>query len=717
MKPGIHNPALRYYQSTLLEGDEILKDFIIRKNEFESIRQVINKHKPGDSMQHFLILGGRGSGKSTLLKRIEYELTHDKKLIKQYLVVNLPEEQSSIYRLFDLWDAVIQELEVQNLMKSSTVGSLPEDNTQYARERFDLIQEALKKDKRELVILLDNVDRILENIKDDANLLREQLTNFKNIQVIGGSTRMSEYFWKYDQPFYEFFRVIRLGACSSEEIQALLNHWSESLNLPEIKEFMNNNPGQMEAIRILTDGLPRTLLFFVDLLVNRPKQNGYFYLKHIIDLYSPQYQERLNNLPPAQRLIVTKLAEFWEAATARELQDACKMPSKTVSAQLNQLKEIGVVEVVDPNAKTFLYRISERFFNLWLIMTQGGPAQKRNAKCWTIFLENWYDELQLKKMADEYVGKMGNQELTGDHAALMAKALAHSKCISADQRDMLINSALNLADLTEDAKKMLPKLTKEAVIEAWGCFKKGEFIETIKALDSIEQNFDAKIAVKASAYAKLGEWQNILKLGATYPIESFTNDVPRSSFLIMILIACAQVSKFAEGITIANEALENNLISEGSLGNFKFLIAFCYYNLPNEQNKKHALDFMLSDNPKGGFKPYYDLIRIWNGIIVSYVELKESFPYLSPDIHKIKFLKHLLIHFQYGQVLKLYEDEELRLKGTEADAVYYAALKLQNTDELTIQRIPPEFEETVNQVVQDIRIDQKLYYPELFKGK
>jgi energy-coupling factor transporter ATP-binding protein EcfA2/DNA-binding transcriptional ArsR family regulator len=668
-------------------------------------------------MQHFLVLGARGSGKSTLLKRIEYEVIHQPKLAKRYLVVNLPEEQSSIYRLFDLWDAVIQELEVAGVMKNTEPAELPDDNTQYARERFGLIQTALKENKKELIILLDNVDRILENISDDANLLREQLTNFQNIQIIGGSTRLSEHFWKYDQPFYEFFKVMRLGGLTSSEIHILLNHWSDALNIKEIKTFIQNNPGQLEAIRILTGGLPRTLLFFVDLLVNRPAQNGYFYLRHIVDLYSPLYQERLNNLPPAQRLIVTKLADFWEAATTRQLQEACKMPGKTVSAQLSQLKEIGIVEVVEPTGKTFLYRISERFFNLWLIMTQGGPAQKRSAKCWTIFLENWYDEQEIKRLADEYVTGMGNKEYTGDHAALMAKALAHSKWITEVQRDLLIDNALKLDSVSDEAKTSLPQLSRTAMDEALKYLRNKQYKEALSIVIGIEQNFELKYAICAQAYTQLKMYREVITINKLHPAEDFKNAEYQSSFYWSLMVAYVQLGLYKKGITLGSKVLAANLLNTRQKIYLNKMLSICYYKIPNEKNRLKALEIISGDTED--IKPFHQefLIKLWNGKTLDYKEVVSTISKLNPESIVINFLIHLLIHFQYSQIIKLFTGEELDLKGQENDAIYYAALKLQNTDTLAIQRIPPEFEEPVNSLVQEIIDKQKLYHPELFKGK
>ncbi len=393
------------------------------------------------------------------------------------------------------------------------------------------------------------------------------------------------------------------------------------------------------------------------------------------------------------------------------------MPGKTISAQLIQLKDIGIVEVVEPTGKTFLYRISERFFNLWLIMTQGGPAQKRSAKCWTIFLENWYDEQELKKLADEYVTGMGKKEYTGDHAALMAKALAHSKCISEIQRDLLIDNVLKLDDLSDEAKKSLPKLSRTVIEEAGKCIQAKNYKEALQILSGIEQNFETKYCIQAIAYYKLQMWQALLNINDVYPLKAFKDNDMRSSFALLLTASAVHLRNYSQGAEIGLNAMKKNWVKGNTLIDTRRVVYICCYYTPNQENKEQALNLLHSAGPDMAFSCFEILIELWNGAVIPYPRVKAEMARLKEDDFLSTFLSHLLIHFQYGHVVELFEEHELGLKGRELDAIYYAALKLQNTDSLATQKIPPEFEELVNGVVEEILDAQKRYYPELFKGK
>ena len=248
-KPSDFSSKLSYYQSANNDNKSIKDNFIIRLAEYQQIINALKTKKAKDPLQHELILGRRGSGKSTLLKRIQIEIDENKTLTKKYIAINLAEEQSSIYRLFDLWLEVINELEDRfgfnnDLKEYKTFNS----DDEYTRYLYDVIHNYLKTEKKKLVLLLDNFDRIIENFTDDGNLLREILINYNEIQIIGGSTRMSEHFWQYDLPFYEFFRQHRLESLSTQEMIKLILHWSKTLDIEELRVFVKNK--EVESVQI-----------------------------------------------------------------------------------------------------------------------------------------------------------------------------------------------------------------------------------------------------------------------------------------------------------------------------------------------------------------------------------------------------------------------------------------------------------------------------------
>ena len=408
------------YQSANSDNESIKKSFIVRQTEFQIIMDALSHRSAKDPLQHELILGRRGSGKTTLLKRIEIEIAE--KLKTKYIPVNLAEEQASIYRLFDLWLEIIEELNCRFSSRIDITNYSEFDKEQsYTRYLYQRIHEFCLAQKKKIVLLLDNFDRIVENFSDDGNLLREILINHNDIVIIAASTRMDEHFWQYDKPFYEFFRLHYLEILTMDETKELLHHWAEVANMPELKVFADNNPGKLQTVRIITDGLPRTFQLFIRLVVqNDYAVQGTDYLKKIMDNVTPLYQERLNSLPAQLRKIVLEMAFIWEACNTKELAEKCRMESKLISANLKTLANKGIVDKIKTDKRNLLYRISERFFNLWLIMTQGNPEQKRKAEWLSIFLENWYDAAELKTMEYKHINGLKNKRLKTQKALILS---------------------------------------------------------------------------------------------------------------------------------------------------------------------------------------------------------------------------------------------------------------------------------------------------------
>ena len=107
----------------------------------------------------------------------------------------------------------------------------------------------------------------------------------------------------------------------------------------------------MEAIRILTDGLPRALQYFIQVLLHDSDLYGFDYLKKVMDKATPLYQERLNSLTPPQRKIVQEMAFIWEAAPTKTLVEKCRMESKLIASFLKQLDQFGIVETLPTGKK------------------------------------------------------------------------------------------------------------------------------------------------------------------------------------------------------------------------------------------------------------------------------------------------------------------------------------------------------------------------------
>ena len=723
------------YQAANSNYQTVKNNFVIRKAEYNIIIDAIINKKANDPLQHELILGRRGSGKSTLLKRIEIEIVENPKLNKKFIAINLAEEQAGIYRLFDLWEQVIYELK----KKLSFDINIPDynsfDNDQaYTRHLLTLIHQSCIKNKKRIVLLLDNFDRIVENFTDDGSLLRESLINYNTIQIIAGSTRMDEHFWRYDKPFYEFFRSHKLEALSREEMNTLLTHWSNLLNIESLKKFVKNNPGKIENIRILTDGLPRTLQFFIQIVLQKSESTTYDYLKKTMDNVSPLYQERLNSLTAQLRKIVYEMAFIWEACTTKQLVEKVKMESKLISANLKTLVEKGIVDKIETNKKQHLYRISERFFNMWLIITQGNPDQKRKAKWLSIFLENWYNANDFKQLAADHIALLKEGKTNWNSALLLSKGLCQSRYISVQDRDAIIELTENMKGQgVENCLIELPEKYDSIAEKIVKCREEKNDSKAIEIAESIENEEDGvkffilgllyhdqqKITEAESNYLKAiekGDVNALNNLAILYANQKkhtmaetyFLNaiEIGNINALNNLAILYANQKKYTEAGSFYLKAIEKGHI------NALYNMAVLYYQ--TNINKIKALEYInkaCDSDHDFNKKEIQMIVEIWNGIFNN-VEKRAAEIIESKEEYVInELIFDLLVQQQKRIVLNLFEDNMFGKELQEKYAImYYVTLILNKVqDDNLLLKIPPELQSTIDDILLKIERQQKLY--------
>ncbi len=721
---------LNIYQAANSEHKAIKDNFIIRLVEFNTIIEALKNKDAPDPLQHELILGRRGSGKSTLLKRIEIEILENKDLNKQFIPLNLAEEQAGIYRLFDLWEQLIDEINSQFDGKIEVLDYRTfKDKNTYCRKLYERINLYCRENKKRIVLLLDNFDRIIENFDDDGNLLREILINYNDIAIIGASTRIDEHFWRYDMPFYDFFRYHRLETLSREEVRLLLKDWGEKLNYPQINAFIEKNPGKIENVRLLTDGLPRTLQFFLQMVMQDNQLHGYEYLKKVMDHVTPLYQERLIRLSPQMRKTVLEMAFIWEACSTKELVEACRMESKLVSANLLTLYQRGIVDKIEMTKKNHLYRISERFFNLWLIITQGNPEQKRKARWLSIFIENWYDAIDIKQMAQKHLEQLKSGGLQLTDAIIMSKALGQSKFITISHRDEILTHTESLFENSPERPFIkLPEHASKIITEIAEHVELKQYDQALKLADSIENEDDGVkfriigyIHYQKSSFSeaekyylmaiKKGDFDGLFNLANLY-FDQGKMDEAEEYYLMAI--EKGQVNALNNLANLYNDQgkideAEKYFLLAIEQGFQKALNNLLILYLRNNVKKNESLELIKKQGivPQ---EPLALLIEIWNGLFNEVEKRVEAF--FETSLEEQEWLiTHLLVHQQNNLVIKLFNHKGYGKELKERYLVLYTAALLHNGshNEEAKLRIPPEIVQPVNEMLEFIREQEKFY--------
>jgi tetratricopeptide (TPR) repeat protein len=402
----LRSPAL--YNPHLLSREELVALFSAREALLEELLTDLRGTPANESAQHHLIVGQRGMGKTMLLRRLQCAVDDDPSLREIWLPLSFPEEQYNVVTLSDFWlncvDALSDILEARGGTSSSVealdraveeIRGLPDEGHR-AKRALDALVGAADSLGRRLLLLVDNADLILDRIGEQDWTLREVLSSQPKVTFIGASAAMLETTYEYGRAFYDFFKLHELAALGVDETKRFLLRYSEAQEKPHIREVVENEPARLRTLHTLTGGNPRTLVLLFNIFAHGPDGDVRSDLEQLLDQCTPLYKARFEALPAQLQQVVDALALHWDPVSAGALAGSLRMSTKQVSAQLNRLHQMGVVEKVpyEPTHKTG-FQVAERFFNIWYLMRASRRVRRRLA--WLVeFLRMFYGQEELR---------------------------------------------------------------------------------------------------------------------------------------------------------------------------------------------------------------------------------------------------------------------------------------------------------------------------------
>jgi len=119
-------------------------------------------------------------------------------------------------------------------------------------------------------------------------------------------------------------------------------------------------------------------------------------LERLLDQVTPLYKARIEDLAPQPRVVLDALALHWDPATAAQLAETTGLATPAVSAQLDRLLKMGLLEKAPVStSRRTAFQLGERFFNIWYLMRHGPRRQRTRLRWLTGFLRGFYTPAQL----------------------------------------------------------------------------------------------------------------------------------------------------------------------------------------------------------------------------------------------------------------------------------------------------------------------------------
>lgn len=723
--------------------DALIAGFIARKQKFQRLFRDIRDAPMTKPEQHYLIQGIRGMGKTTLLLRIAYEIDNTPDLRKRLIPIVFNEEEYGIGSLADVWERTAQYLGENDVAFTDLYDVMTQQygHDDYEQQALQTLVDALQQQNKKLLLLIDNIGDVLKKLdSQEEKRLREVLLITSELRLIGATSVAIEQVHDYTKPFYEFFKVIHLDGLSREEATDLFLKLGETYHNDAVKQLIEHQPGRIEAIRRLTGGVIRTMVLLFEILVENDSGSVFRDLKVLLDRVTPLYKHRLDDLPAQQQKIVAALAQAWDAASTKELAQVVRLESKVVSAQLKQLIDNSIVEKVETKTKNHLYRLEERFFNIWYLMRFGRKTDQR--VLWLIrFFETMFegDAAWMQERIDGHLQAMEIGTLDPEAALYLTTAFAGVL------KDEVVEDLLNRKtvlfltnkgryDLLKDmsskygkVEKLLQNHNYQEAANFLKCFNNRttkvllDIISCCVFLEDFEKAKETLIELFVSHKIDNKNYlvsRPVLYANNNTKLTKYKLLVPLLVFEGVCLILIVPDPKYLpddaisieiDKVIFSSQSFNDDLISEITLRYFlsvdssrkELALQLMNYtpDIINPSNPAH-IRLLLSKK----------IIQMWNNLfqgLEKLIPLKEftvvrlSSKETGIDV-AILFLHLLLAKKQYHTAYNYFQQEEWQLKDR-FKPLYYATLYfLQDEYPTEFLRMGPELKETVDDVLAEV---------------
>jgi DNA-binding transcriptional regulator GbsR (MarR family) len=682
---GIYNPQ------AMPEG-EFLARYSVRLALTQKLLKAILATGPEDDPQHFVIQGQRGQGKTSLLRRVYLALRDSAETRDWLLPVLFKEELYGVTGLCRLWEETAGLLaDDAGFAHLTDAFEAAWETPHYEKDCFLLLDEALRKADVRLVLLVDNLGDLFGKLHiREQQRLREILHTSNRIQIIGASTVMLEQHYDHSAPFYQFFREINRPGLDREEALTLLRHLGTEAQQARLEQVIAQHPGRIETLRRLTAGVPRTLVLLFEILLDA--DGGAFRdLELLLDRVTPLYKHRMDDLPAQQQAVVDAVALGWDALSTKEIARATRLPSKQVSAQLKSLERANIIHREPTSTKNHLYRLEERFFNIWYLMRHARARDRRRALWLVRFLEAWCTPEDLRERAERHIQMLTEQCFQSEHAWLMTEALRGAGLDEATE-DRLVKATrdylpLEFQDRVTFSVREQRGLLGAALKKDWQLFQKALHGNARIAATEHEE---LRSFVANSADVRNPELAELRQLG-----------------MLRLVVIGGIISILADEIDEA-EALFRDACERGSIDAHYLLSRVLFLA---GRNREEALEIALAspaEKPKLLSFPellWQAMMQVWNQDFPNaFQTLERAFALTDVDKEHLvvtESISLLLAADQTAYVRRLFEDEqfaEYRLRDRFKPFYYALLAQLGESRADDFKRMGPELAETVEEI-------------------
>ena len=380
--------------------------FVGRQDVMEDVLSRITRSVQSPEKHYILLVGPRGSGKTHLLAlayhRLMDRLRADHACDRVVIAV-LNEEEWGVASYLDLVVRILRAVADKAPDLEAEIAKIydrfSKDPAEAEALALGLLRECTQ--GKTLMLLCENLVDLFHGLDDEGQKRwRATIQEDGNWTIVASTPSLFAALSLQDNPFHGFFTVRALESIDFDTGLELLAKKALHDGKTELAAFLRTPVGRARAraVHHLAAGNYRAYVVLSDFLDQESLEDLVGPFMHMVDDLTPYYQDRMRQLPPAQRKIVEHLCLKGMPTTVKDIAIPCLMSHQTAAKQIGELEAAGFVSRMRTGRNTFC-ELSEPLMRICIEVKDN---KTQHFRLFVEFLRHWFSSRELTRQEETF---------------------------------------------------------------------------------------------------------------------------------------------------------------------------------------------------------------------------------------------------------------------------------------------------------------------------
>ena len=540
--------------------------FVGRQDVMEDVLTRITRSVQSPEKHYILLVGPRGAGKTHLLALAYHRLLDRLRAddaSDDVVIAVLNEEEWGVASYLDLVVRILRAVADQAPDLDAEIAKIydkfSKDPTEAEALALGLLRQCAR--GKTLLLLCENLVDLFHGLDDEGQKRwRATIQEDGNWAIVASTPSLFAALKLQDHPFYGFFTVRALEKIGFDTGLEVLARKALHDGKAELAAFLRTPVGRARAraVHHLAAGNYRAYVVLSDFLDQESLEDLVAPFMQMVDDLTPYYQDRMRQLPPAQRKIVEYLCLEGVPTAIKDIATPCLMSHQTAAKQIGELEAAGFVNRMRSGRNTFC-ELSEPLMRICIEVKDN---KTQHFRLFVEFLRHWFSTRELVRRQDEFRRHGAGIDLDRLHVEEAVR------CSLADRDDPFVNA------LDDEARRCLEAgdiqglaAIQESLVRDRGSVM--DYVMWVRALAEQQEAYSATAAGRQAIAAHPGNAPVHFALACAYSLEKrFAEGLAAIDQAIAIeddlVFACLRagilrgLGRFEESIEEAQAALDRD---------------------------------------------------------------------------------------------------------------------------------------------------------------